>query len=180
MEPSTVRERAQDAEPQRIERILYSSVVAGGLIALLGGVCWATGEPFIFPSLGPTAFALALRPKFQRARAVIGGHCCGVVVGLAVYWLVANGLDLTALPAAGSWAGLQLATSAALSVGLTTGAMILTKTVHSPACATTLIVSLGVLPRPIDGGIIMVAVLLLYGVSATVSHFWSPYTQPPN
>lgn len=161
-----------------MKRILYSSVVAGGLIALLGLVCWATGEPFIFPSLGPTAFALALRPELQRSRAVLGGHFCGVIVGLSSYYLLAQGLDLMALPVAGSWEGLRLAASAALSVGLTTGAMILTKTVHSPACATTLIVSLGVLSDPLDGVVIMGAVMLLYGVSAFVSHLWSPHTQP--
>ncbi len=165
-------------KPQRIERILYSGAVAGGLVALLGGVCWVTGEPFVFPSLGPTAFALALRPEFQRSRAVIGGHFCGVLAGLVAYYLLANGIDLMALPAPGSWAGLRLAASAALSVGLTTGAMIATKTVHSPACATTLIVSLGVLSRPVDGVIIMGAVTLLYGFAVTVRQLWSPHTQP--
>lgn len=56
--------------------------------------------------------------------------------------------------------------------------MIATKTVHSPACATTLIVSLGVLSRPVDGVIIMGAVTLLYGFAVTVRQLWSPHTQP--
>lgn len=178
MEHSPAKEYTGSDTSQRLHRILSSSVVAGGLVALLGGISWATGRPFVFPSLGPTAFALALRPNFQRARAVIGGHFCGVFGGLVAYYLLAHGLTLTALPAPGSWAGLRLAASAALSVGFTTGAMIATKTVHSPACATTLIVSLGVLSSPLDGVVIMGAVVLLYGFSATVRHLWSPHTQP--
>jgi hypothetical protein len=33
---------------------------------------------------------------------------------------------------------------------------------HAPACATTLIVSLGVLPRLVDGALIMVAVVAMF------------------
>ena len=33
------------------------------LLGVLGGILWATGRPFVFPSLGPTAFVLALRPR---------------------------------------------------------------------------------------------------------------------
>lgn len=32
---------------------------AGALLAGLGGVVWASGLPFLFPSLGPTAYLFA-------------------------------------------------------------------------------------------------------------------------
>jgi len=35
-----------------------TSLYAGLLFTLLGGIAWASGQPFIFPSLGPTAFVL--------------------------------------------------------------------------------------------------------------------------
>lgn len=147
-----------------VQKVLRVSVEAGLLIGALGAVLWATGRPFVFPSLGPTAFLLALRSKTYSPREVIGGHLVGVVGGLTAYFLLADGLVLTALPPAGSWAAARLTGSAALSVALTAGGMLLTRTVHGPACATTLIVSLGLLSTLLDGLVIVAAVAILYGV----------------
>lgn len=147
-----------------MQNIIRVSVEAGLLLGALGGVLWATGRPFVFPSLGPTAFLLALRPGTQSAREVIGGHLCGVLGGLSAYVLLADGLVLTSPPPAGSWPAARLAGSAALSVALTTVGMLLTRTVHAPACATTLIVSLGLLSTLRDGLVIIVAVMILFGL----------------
>lgn len=132
-------------------------------IALLGLIVWVAGRPFIFPSLGPTAFALALHPQENTARQVLGGHLCGVLAGLLVYHVFASGLVVTTVHAPFSTGSLWLAASGALSVALTAASMLLARTVHSPACATTLIISLGLLPSVVEGGIIMAAVALLYG-----------------
>jgi hypothetical protein len=48
--------------------------------------------------------------------------------------------------------------SAVVSVILTTAFMLIAHATHSPACATTLIVSLGLLPGVTDGMLIMTAV----------------------
>lgn len=142
---------------------------AGLLIALLGLIVWATGQPFVFPSLGPTAFALALRtPEQTTARRVIGGHGCGVVVGLFVYHSLAEGLVITAEHVPLSTDGLWLSASAALSVAGTAAAMLLTRTSHAPACATTLIIALGLLPDVSDGAIILLAVTLLFAAHRAV------------
>jgi CBS-domain-containing membrane protein len=58
-------------------------------------------------------------------------------------------------------AGIRLAASATVSIVLTSWAMIATETVHPPACATTLIVSLGVLATPLRVGIIVASVTIL-------------------
>jgi hypothetical protein len=42
--------------------------------------------------------------------------------------------------------------------------MIATDTNHAPACATTLIVSLGLLPTPTQVGIIVASVVVLVGI----------------
>lgn len=136
---------------------------AGLYVALLGLIVWAVGRPFIFPSLGPTAFTLARRPGEHSARQVLGGHLCGVLAGLLVYHTVASGLAVTTVHAPLSMSSLWIAASGALSVVLTAGGMIATRTVHAPACATTLIISLGVLSSLVEGGIIVAAVALLYG-----------------
>lgn len=160
---STTRDAPVDAKTVRRNAVRVS-VDASLLIGALGVILWATGRAFVFPSLGPTAFVLALRPGRYCAREVIGGHLCGVLGGLLAYFLVANGLVLTDMPPARSWAAVRLAGSGALSVALTAVGMIGTRTVHAPACATTLIVSLGVLTTLLDAAIIMVSVGILYGL----------------
>jgi hypothetical protein len=43
-----------------------TSLSAGLLFAVLGAVAWVTGQPFIFPSLGPSAFVLAFERRSER------------------------------------------------------------------------------------------------------------------
>jgi len=150
--------------------VVRISVEAGVYIALAGLIAWATGRPFLFPSLGPTALALTMQPEENSARSVIGGHLCGVVCGLLAYQVLAPGLTVAAVNTAYSASGLWLAASGALSVLLTVGSMVALRMVHSPACATTLIVSLGFLPTLTDGGIIMIAVLVLFGAYRVGAH----------
>lgn len=150
------------------QRTIRISLEAGAYIALLGLVAWGTGRPFVFPSLGPTALALTLNPQENTARTVLGGHLCGVVSGLLVYHTLASGLVITETHMPFSLLSLWLAASGTLSVILTTGSMLATRTVHSPACATTLIISLGLLPSLPDGVIMMTAVAILYGAHATL------------
>ena len=132
------------------------------LLLVPGSLAWLLGQPLIFPSLGPSALALVLDDKGNRARQVIGGHFFGVLSGLIAYHLLAQGLTLAALAPALSIDGLRIGASGVLSVGLTTLAMLATRTTHAPACATTLIVSLGVLPSPMDGARIMAAVVIMF------------------
>jgi len=55
---------------------------------------------------------------------------------------------------------LRLGGSTVVSVGLTTAGMVAAQYRHAPACATTLIVGLGLLPSPVDGVVILLAVVL--------------------
>lgn len=144
---------------------VQTSLLAGFLVGFLGFMAWMTGRPFIFPSLGPTAFALASHSEGNTACRVIGGHFWGVVAGLVSYHLLASGLAMTSFPSPLTMEGARLMVSGGLSVALTVGAMMVSRTVHSPACATTLIVSLGLLPTITDGLIIIAAVILLFGAS---------------
>jgi CBS-domain-containing membrane protein len=136
-----------------------------------GIVTVLTGRPFLFPSLGPSAYLLATAPAAptSRPRSVIGGHAIGVVAGLLTYHLLAAGLVVTDPGSAMSVAQLRLGASAVVSVGLTTTGMVATGYRHAPACATTLIVGLGLLPSPVDGGIILVAVALLVASQSLIT-----------
>jgi len=139
------------------------------VLALLSGlaaVAWASGRPFVFPSLGPSAYALAVSPSAatSQQRRVVGGHVWGLAGGLIAYHLLVPGFDITAPPPALSPGGLLLAASALLSVGVTTAGMLATDLRHPPACATTLIVALGLLTTPVEAVIVLLSVVGLVGV----------------
>jgi hypothetical protein len=153
-----------------MRRRVGTSLYAGLLFTVLGAIAWATGQPFVFPSLGPTAFLIAFDRRSDRGRAlrIVGSHLIGVVAGLGAWWLIASGVSLTATPAAASPEGFRLAASATASLVATSWAMIATDAVHAPACATTLIVSLGLLSAPREAAIIVASVSVLVVVHAGV------------
>lgn len=102
---------------------------------------------------------------------VIGSHLVAVVAGLIGYHVFASGLVVvqvlqTASPFAGELA--RLGASSVVAMTLTTIGMLLTDTNHPAACATTLIVSLGVLSSPSDAAYIMLAVVALVAVHELV------------
>ncbi|QLG26822.1 HPP family protein [Halorarum halophilum] len=144
-------------------RRVGTSVYAGFLFLVLGLIAWVSGQPFIFPSLGPSAFILAFERRGERTRVyrIVGSHVIGGIAGLLAYYLIASGVSLTATPAGFSPGGLRLAASGFISIVLTSWGMIATDTNHAPACATTLIVSLGLLSTPRQVAIIVVSVVIL-------------------
>ncbi len=129
-------------------------------IAILAGVAMVSHTPFVFPSLGPTAFLFFFTPTLPTAspRHTIYGHAIGILCGYGA--LLATGLEHA--PAA-MVAGVDLrrVLAAALSLAATGALMILLKAAHPPAGATTLIISLGIVTRPSDLVVIEVAVALL-------------------
>ena len=135
---------------------MASSAVSVGLIASAASF---TRQALVFPSLGPTAFLIFDRPRAASAapRNVVLGHAIGVAAGtvsLAVFGL------LGAHTPAGDLSATRVL-AAALSLGLTVGAMVLVRIPHPPGAATALIVSLGYLHRPVDLVALLAAVVLL-------------------
>lgn len=153
-----------------MRRRVGTSLYAGLLFTVLGAIAWVSGQPFIFPSLGPSAFIIAFERRSERTRTyrIVGSHLIGGIAGLIVWSLLASGISITTTPPAFSVEGLRLVTSATLSIMATSWAMIATDTVHAPACATTLIVSLGLLSTPIQVAIIVVSVIVLVEFHAAV------------
>jgi hypothetical protein len=149
---------------------LRSTGRACTLLLALVGLAWGTGQPFLFPSLGPSAYALAVSPSAATSQheRIVGGHLFGVVGGMLAYHTLAPGLSVVHVPPAMSPAGLRLVASGLVAVGLTTAAMLLTDLRHPPACATTLIVGLGLLTTPVEAGIVVLAVALLVAVDRLV------------
>lgn len=129
-------------------------------IALMSLLAVATRQPFIFPSLGPTAFLLFYTPHAAAAspRNTFLGHLIGAACGYLA--LVVFGL-LSAGPALATGVDAARAGAAGLSLGLTAGLMVWLRVPHPPAGATTLIVSLGILTRLDQLAVLMLGVVLL-------------------
>ena len=147
----------------------YNSVAILGLFAFVNGlvsiglmslVALITEQPFVFPSLGPTAFLLFYTPTLPTAspRNTLCGHLIGAASGylsLAIFGLLDAG---PAILVGVSWARVG---AAALSLALTSGAMVWLRVPHPPAGATTLIVSLGLITTIPKLGVLMLGVVLL-------------------
>jgi CBS domain-containing membrane protein len=152
-----------------------------GIMSILAAI---THTPFIFPSLGPTAFLFFYTPTAPTAspRNTIIGHAIGVVAGY--FSLVVTGLTMAgpALMVGVTW---PRVIAAALSLGLTSGLMVLLKSPHPPAGATTLIISLGILTQPWQLLLLMVAVVLLTLQALAINRLagipyplWAPVREP--
>jgi CBS-domain-containing membrane protein len=154
--------------PPRLVRSAYvfvNSFVTIGVLALLAIV---SRNPFVFPSLGPTAYLLFFSPlgKTSSPRNTVFGHAIGLICGYVAF--VATGAG--ALPF-GAHPGIfwPRILAAALSLSATGAFMVLLDVSHPPAGATTLIVSLGIISRPRELVIIEVAVFLLVAQALAIN-----------
>jgi CBS domain-containing membrane protein len=152
--------------PPRLVRALYVFVNSFLTIAALALLALLSRNPFVFPSLGPTAYLLFFSPlsKASSPRNTIFGHAIGLLCGYGAFVITGAG----ALPfGAGIFWPRILA--AALSLAATGAGMVLFEVSHPPAGATTLIVSLGIISRPRELVIIEVAVLLLVAQALVIN-----------
>jgi CBS-domain-containing membrane protein len=137
--------------------VFINGFVSIGLLALLA---LFTGSPFVFPSLGPTAYLFFFSPLAETAspRNTILGHAIGLICGYGAFVLsVATSPPFGVLPGVHG----PRVLAAALSLSATGALMALFRVSHPPAGATTLIVSLGIISHPKDLVIIEIAVILL-------------------
>ncbi|HLH60036.1 MAG TPA: HPP family protein [Ktedonobacteraceae bacterium] len=163
---------------------LFSFINGCISIGIMSALALITHSAFIFPSLGPTAFLFFYTPTAPAAspRNTIVGHAIGVLAGY--FSLVVTGLTMAgpALAAGVTWPRVL---AAALSLGLTAGLMVLLRSPHPPAGATTLIISLGLLTKPLQLLILMVAVVLLTLQALIINRLsgvpyplWNPHREP--
>ncbi len=129
-------------------------------IGLLAGVAMVSRTPFVFPSLGPTAFLFFFAPLNPAAtpRNAMYGHAIGILCGYGALWLFGLEHEPPAIVAGVSAARVG---AAALSLAATGALMILLDAAHPPAGATTLIISLGIMTRPFHLLVIEIAVGVL-------------------
>lgn len=146
--------------PARLVWAAYVGVNGFITIALLALLALATGSPFVFPSLGPTAYLFFFSPlaEVSSPRNTILGHAIGLLCGYAAFALTAAYTPPFAVHGS---VHLARVLAAALSLSATGALMALFRVSHPPAGATTLIVSLGIISQPKELVIIEIAVVLL-------------------
>jgi CBS-domain-containing membrane protein len=146
--------------PPRLVRSVYVFVNGFITIGLLALLALVSRNPFVFPSLGPTAYLLFFTPlgRTSSPRNTVLGHAIGLICGYVAF--VAAGAG--AIPF-GEHPGIfwPRVLAAALSLSVTGALMVLLDASHPPAGATTLIVSLGIISRSRELVVIEVAVFLL-------------------
>lgn len=146
--------------PPRLVRTAYVFINGFVTIGLLALLALLSHNPFVFPSLGPTAYLLFFDPlaKSSSPRNTILGHAIGILCGYAAYALTGAGAVPFGAHPGIFWPRIL---AAALSLSATGAFMVLLGVSHPPAGATTLIISLGIISKPREVIIIEVAVFLL-------------------
>jgi CBS domain-containing membrane protein len=174
--------------PPRLVRTAYVFINGFVTIALLALLALVSHNPFVFPSLGPTAFLLFFSPlaKTCTPRNTVFGHGIGILCGYGAYVVTGAGALPFGVHPGIFWPRIL---AAALSLSLTGGLMVLFGVSHPPAGATTLIISLGIISKAREVAIIEVAVFLLVAQALVINRlaglpypFWNsaPSTSPAN
>lgn len=140
--------------------IFVAPLCEAALICAAGLAAWATKQPLIFTSLGPTAFEMVETPHRRSAKPynVVAGHLIGVFSGFAAVWITGA---WWLPPVSVGHVALARVGAAALASLLTVLGTMLAKATQPAALSTTLLIALGTLQSPADAAVIMGAVLLM-------------------
>ena len=150
---------------QRMPDAVWCPLVAGLLIAAAGAIGLAFRQPWLFPSLGPTAYMQVAAPKYRSSNfyCTLVGHLTGMLCGLFAVWITGSSSAPPVVADARLTPVRLLAAAIALALTILTG--LLLHAVHPPAAATTLIFALGSLNPTVRGmtilliGVVIIAVL---------------------
>jgi CBS-domain-containing membrane protein len=162
-------ERREPAKTWRGRTRLIAGDAAWGaatsaiLILVAGALTLATGQPFLFAALGPTAVLIASAPGHPSSRfhSVVVGHLSALLCAWLVVILVgassSNGMT-TGIGIARVWASaMAVAVTALLQPSL--------RAYHPPSAATTLLITLGAYQptwkssASMMGGVVIVALM---------------------
>lgn len=154
--------------PPRLVRSVYVFVNGFITIGILALLALVSCNPFVFPSLGPTAYLLFFSPlaKTCSPRNTIFGHAIGIICGYGAFVVTGAGTTPFGVYPGIFWPRIL---AAALSLSATGALMVLLGVSHPPAGATTLIISLGIISKPRELVIIEVAVFLLVAQALVIN-----------
>lgn len=165
------------------ERKAISLVAAinGGLsILTIGFIAWLTDLPLMFPALGPSTFILFSMPMTPAAapRNVIVGHWVCLVIGYVV-WLSMS--FLSGEPVSAQTGGWPVFCSASIALAISCLLLVLLSCPHPPACAGSLMISIGAITQWHQLLIMAIVVVWLTYQAVAMNRFaglnvpiWSP------
>jgi hypothetical protein len=161
----------------RIPDDIWAPFWEGALILVVGIAAWASGHPWLFSSLGPTAYEQAEKPHLKSARLynVIVGHFVGLgcgFLGVAIMnaWGTPKVNEITAV----SMARLG---SAVIAVVATTFLNLKLDSGQPAALATALLISLGTYDTAMGALWIVIGVLILAAIGEPVRRLRLPKPQ---
>jgi len=157
--------------------IFWATLGEGGLVLAMAVIGWATRQPLIFASLGPTAYELVELPQMRSARAynIVVGHLVGLGAGfLGLYllkaWAAPNVLG------AGIVSSQRLG-AVVIAATLTTLGTLLLKASQPASLATTLLVSLGAMQTRRDALAIIAGILIITAIGEPLRRFRLRHTE---
>jgi hypothetical protein len=140
---------------------VWVPLASGALILAAGAMSLATGRPWLFPALGPTAIIIAANPGHSTTRfhSVVAGHVTAFACGWLAVILLGAGDGARLLSGGGIsvarvWAGaIAVAGTALIQPSL--------RAYHPPAAATALLVALGAYRSDLRTALSMLAGVLV-------------------
>ncbi len=139
---------------------IIAAINGSASILVLGLIAWLTDLPLIFPALGPSSFILFSSPLSKAAapRNVIIGHISCLIIGFSVWHLLSYASGHNISPQIrNAW----FYTSAAVALGISCLVLVRLDCPHPPACASSLVVALGMVTNPVELAIMSGAIVWL-------------------
>lgn len=139
--PGSIRERRLT-----FPETVWGPLALGSLLGIVGLAGLATGQPWLFPSLGPTAYLIAEQPEQSSARVwnTVVGHLVGLATGILAVTLLGVGTAPSPM-STGRLAPVRVGASVVAALA-TLPILNLLRASHPPAAATMLLITLGGLP----------------------------------
>lgn len=147
-----------------IPDVLWAPASAVGLMLLVGATALVARCPFLFPSLGPSAFQQAEYPHHRSAGIyhVVVGHLLGLISGFLAVALL--GAMSTPPATSGAPPSPVRLGAIALAVGMTIVLQLVLRASHPPAVSTTLLIALGAFPVSVHTAVTIVIGVVLVAV----------------
>ena len=149
---------------------LIAPLGEGALILALSAVGYFSRQPFIFASLGPTAYELVEKPEEKSARAynVVAGHIVGLGAAHLSLWLM-HAYSAPKVMQAGFVSAPRM--WAMVMAAVITTLVTLAIAASQPASlSTTLLVAIGSMQTQKDAIIIVLAVVLIAILGEPIRH----------
>lgn len=151
----------------RADALVGDPLAAAAVTAAVGLVAVVAGQPWLFPSLGPTALVQIEYPEHLTARFynTVVGHLVAAVAAYAS--VLATGAE--GLPPATTHVTPERVVAAAVALTLTVAGTRVLHASHPPAASTALLIALGGFAVSLhDAGAILAGVLLVATIGGSV------------